>query len=88
MKEYETKKDIDIDKLGEQFGTIYRKLRPQVEEALTKPNMQPLYESLEKSLKQEFGDALSQKDMLDLLTYYLVMDPVHQTIYGAVGSVD
>ena len=80
MKEYKT--DIDIDKLGEQFGTIYRKLRPKVEEAITKPEMQPLYENLKKSLKHEFGDSLSKKDMLDLLTYYLVMNPVHQAIYG------
>lgn len=85
-KEYKT--DIDIDKLGEEFGIVFRKLRPKVEEAITKPGMQPLYENLTKSLKHEFGDTLSKKDMLDLLTFYLVMDPVHQAIYGAVGSVD
>ena len=82
MKEYETKTDIDIDKLGGEFGTVYRKLRPKVEEAITKPEMQPLYEKLENSFRHEFGDSLSKKDMLDLLTYYLVMDPVQQTIYG------
>ena len=86
MKEYKT--DIDVDKLGEQLGTIFRKLRPQVEESITKPEMQPLYENLKNSLKQEFGESLSQKDMLDLLTCYLVMDPVHQAIYGAVHSVN
>lgn len=86
MKEYETKTDIDIDKLGEQFGTIYRKLRPKVEEAITKPEMQPLYEKMENSLKHEFGGSLSKKDMLDLLTFYLVIDPVHQAIYNAIGQ--
>lgn len=85
MKEYKT--DIDVGKLGEQFGTVYKKLRPQVEEAITKPDMRPLYEKLEQSLKQEFGDSLSQKDMLDLLTCYLVMNPVHQAIYNAVEQV-
>lgn len=77
-----TETKIDVGKLGEQFGTVYRKLRPKVEEALDKPKMQPLYEKLEKSLKQEFGDSLSKKDMLDLLTFYLVMDPAHQAIYS------
>ena len=84
----ETGEKIDVDKLGEQFGTIFRKLRPKVEEAITKPEMQPLYEKLKESLKHEFGDSLSKKDMLDLLTFYLVMDPVHQAIFGAVDSVD
>ena len=84
----ETVEKIDVGKLGEQFGTVYRKLRPKVEETITKPEMQPLYESLENSLKHEFGDSLSKKDMLDLLTFYLVMDPVHQAIYGADDSVD
>lgn len=83
MKEYKT--DIDIGKLGEQFGTIFRKLRPKVEEAITKPEMKPLYERMENSFTQEFGDALSEKDMLDLLTYYLVMNPAHQAIYNAAG---
>ena len=78
----ETAGKIDVGKLGEQFGTVFRKLRPKVEEAITKPGMQPLYEKLEKSLKHEFGDSLSKKDMLDLLTFYLVMDPVHQAIYS------
>lgn len=88
MKEYEAKTDINIDKLGEKFGTVFRKLRPKVEEAITKPAMQPLYESLEKSLKHEFGDALTKKDMLDLLAFYLVMDPVQRAIYDAADSID
>lgn len=78
----ETAEKIDVGKLGEQFGVIFRKLRPKVEEALDKPGMRPLYENMKNSLKREFGDSLSQKDMLDLLTYYLVMDPVHQAIYS------
>lgn len=36
---------IDVGKLGEQFGTVFRKLQPKVEEAITKPGMQPLYEN-------------------------------------------
>ena len=80
MKEHKT--DIDVGKLGEQFGTVYKKLRPHVEEELNKPEMRPLYEKFEQSFTQEFGDSLSQKDMLDMLTYYLVMDPVHQAIYS------
>ena len=86
MIEYKT--DIDVGKLGEQLGTVFKKLRPKVEESITKPEMQPLYENLKNSLKQEFGDSLSQKDMLDLLTYYLVMDPVQRAIYDAADSVD
>lgn len=78
----ETAGKIDVGKLGEQFGVMFRKLRPHVEEAITKPEMEPLYEKLENSLKKEFGDSLSKKDMLDLLTFYLVMDPVHQAIYS------
>lgn len=75
---------IDVGKLGEQFGTVFRKLQPKVEEAITKPGMQPLYENLEKSFTHEFGDSLSKKDMLDLLVFYLVMNPVHQAIYDSV----
>lgn len=78
----ETTGKIDVGKLGEEFGTVFRKLRPKVEEAITKPGMRPLYENLENSFKHEFGDSLSKKDMLDLLTYYLVMNPVHQAIYS------
>lgn len=77
---------IDVGKLGEQFGTIFRKLRPQVEETIEKPEMRPLCENLENSLKQEFGESLSKKDMLDLLTFYLVMDPVHQAIYSVLKT--
>lgn len=79
---------IDVGKLGEQFGIIYRKLRPRVEEAIAKPGMQSLSENREKSFHYEFGDSLSQKDMLDLLTFYLVMDPVYETIYDTGDSVD
>ena len=78
----ETGEKIDVDKLGEQFGTIFRKLRPKVEETITKSGMQPLYENLKNSFQHEFGDSLSKKDMLDLLTFYLVMNPVHQAIYS------
>ena len=78
----ETAEKIDVGKLGEELGTVFKKLRPKVEEAITKPAMQPLYEKLENSLKHEFGDSLSKKDMLDLLTFYLVMDPVRQAIYS------
>lgn len=78
----ETAEKIDVGKLGEEFGAIYRKLRPKVEESITKPGMKPLYEKLEQSLKHEFGDSLTKKDMLDLLTYYLVMNPVQQAIYS------
>ena len=74
----ETAEKINVGKLGEQFGVIFRKLRPKVEEAITKPGMQPLYENLENSFKHEFGDSLSKKDMLDLLTFYLVMNPVQK----------
>lgn len=82
------KTNIDLGKLGSEFGVMFRKLRPKVEAQLETPAMQPLYEKLEKSFKQQFGDSLSKKDMLDLLTFYLVMDPVHQAIFGAVDSVD
>ena len=84
----ETAEKIDVGKLGGQFGTIFRKLRPKVEEAITKPEMQPLYEKLENSFQHAFGDALAKKDMLDLLAYYLIMDTMHQAIYDAADSVD
>ena len=84
----ETAEKIDVGTLGEQFGTVFRKLRPQVEESITKPEMKHLYENLKKSFTQEFGESLSKKDMLGLLTLYLVMDPVHQAIFGAVDGVD
>ena len=77
-----TETKINVGKLGEQFGTVYKKLRPQVEEALDKPDMRPLYENMKKSFTQAFGESLSKKDMLDLLTCYLVMNPVQQAIYS------
>ena len=78
----ETAEKIDVGKLGGQFGIIFRKLRPKVEESLAKPRMQPLYEKLEEELKHEFGDSLTKKDMLNLLTFYLVMNPVQKAIYS------
>ena len=76
------KTNIDVGKLGSEFGAMFRKLRPKVEETVSKPDYAPLYGKLEKSFKQQFGDRLSKKDMLDLLTYYLIMCPVHQAIYS------
>ena len=76
------KTNIDLGKLGEQFGVMFRKLRPKVEAQVETPAMRPLYENLQEALQHEFGDSLTKKDMLDLLTYYLVMSPVHQAIYS------
>lgn len=76
------KTNIDLGKLGSEFGVMFRKLRPKVEETVSKPDYAPLYEKLKKALGKEFGDSLTKKDMLDLLTYYLMMSPVHQAIYS------